>query len=791
MPNFGDFLMSAQTKGSNVKVNDLLRAQSKEGVSGTENETSKRLKDVAEMFISAEKQVEDELRTFGNKEVVAELSKLNKGFTAYADNLSLMKFYLSKFSNENAEMSKEDAEKLQELVSQNAHLVSTINNLRTQDKDFNNKFEEVERRNEFHFRSQGVMEIEQAKIQKKYNLSNSELWKDIGEEIDQLKETVKNDMKSGLIEGVGGPIGTLTRKVFAPGFKAIKDSALGKTLGPKLEKWNQNVKDFFLKGNDEEIAIDNALTDQVNADELLNSSQGDIVDAIDTLTDTTKSDSGATDKAIEDSMANVAEEIVLPSPTKMKRKYVLEERAKTGLQRPKEPGVFRKILEASEESNVYLADIVGALKGQLSELDANYQALAELNLIGEDIVKMDNLESMNLLENSDIQKNALTKIRDNTDIQNKKTELINRFNKDVFEYDKEALIESDDDRDENEKTQQEVLKELEKLNRKDMGGGAGGFLSNMFGDMFGSMLGKGAMGAAGKGLLKKLGWVGLILSAGEISMKGISKAMDIKNGGYELNPETNRYEYKEEDSYMGLFDVLSDLPQAAKDMWKGRIKGGNWSGDYVKTANDMRNRELEDQEFNKAMESGQANEKDVTKLTAEDAMHYYDENTPSGKYNLDNLLQELYGDYEVRPRAVEIGGKRYQFNVGAEPKNDQLTEDQLKQMIRELRGETKKEDDKKTSSVSAPTNVDEVKTTASVDNSDLDRDMMQVDKESNELKALAMAGPSGVGGGSNTNVNIAPGSSTVNRKKQNLDEISILPQDNFGLILVNSGLNIG
>ena len=200
------------------------------------------------------------MRVFSNEAVLKELGGISKGFVKYADNITQMKFYLGKFLDESAQVNKEDAEALKTLIDQNKNLVNQVNESRKQDKAFNSALMEVERREDFHFRSEGIMQQESQRLSKKHNLSMTELWESINNEVGNFSSTLKEDLKTGLLEGVGGPLGTITRRFLLPSLQVAKESPFGKAVGDKLGKLGDNIKGLFAKSAEEAKIVDEALS---------------------------------------------------------------------------------------------------------------------------------------------------------------------------------------------------------------------------------------------------------------------------------------------------------------------------------------------------------------------------------------------------------------------------------------------------------------------------------------------------------------------------------------------------
>lgn len=770
MPDFADFIAQLSRGGtSGTTVNDILRSR------GSNNESDRKLQDIAEMFLSAERQVDSDLETFGNKEIVGELTKLNRGFEAYADNLSMMKFYLSKFSDENAEVGREDVDKLRELVAQNASLVRSIDSMRNDDREFNQKLQEVERRNEFHFRSQGVMDQEQQRVQDRYNIDSSQLWEGIGNDIEQFRQQVETDFKTGLIEGIGGPIGVMTRQVLLPGFKAIKESAIGQKLGPKFEKLGDRIKNMFSRDASELQTIEDTLNEQ---SELEQSAQQEQDKLADILSDNSAQYNDGNNNVI-DSVNNAVRDIVLPSPSDVKRKMIYEDRARRTIGSQKEPGIFSKVLNAIEQSNAYLYHISDTIKDQKNRIDDGYESLAELVVISTNAIDMDREDSVALLGSLDLQEKLLREVNQNGEIQNVKTELINRFNEDVFAYNKEAIIESDDDRDEDIMLQNEILDELDDLNKKDFSGGSGGLL-------------QGLLGKGGKGLLsalptllklggRVLGPVGIGIGAAV----GYDKMVDPwrkGGGGIDFSSMFQHYKTKwfgKSEQEMEMERALS-YPEESQEYMKqmqelvteqervSHLSPQEKAAYYNKAYKDLEKSVPKQDYTGKVrgiLEVSEADKKYITDYT---------EILKSGitKEDLVSRLS-MEGDKDIQVGSQVIG-----WGV-SDVEKAEIAKDLFSRQFGgsenlEITGTLNNND----------IDVRELNTSAVESPTELDKAVVRVEKEMyNQRKengTKVMNTPV-----KNNNVVV----STGENKKQRLDDISLLPEDSFGLVLVNSGVN--
>jgi hypothetical protein len=809
MPDFSDFISQATRKGrSDVKVNDILRSQSKGGAEGTErDENSQRLKDIAEMFISAERQVDDELQSFGNKEVVDELSKLNRGFTEYANNLSMMKFYLSKFSDTNAEVSADDAVKLQELVDQNARLTENINAQRSQDKDFNDKLLASERRNEFHFRSQGIMEQEQARVQQKYNMDSSQMWEGIGNDIEQFKGQVEQDFKTGLIEGVGGPIGSMARQVLVPGLKAIKDSAIGQKLGPKFELLGERIKGVFSSGTEADKELANAIDTQADIEQSAQEGQEDMLEELEQSNEVESVDN--TGDVVKESMDQAAKDIVLPAPSVTKRKLLLEDRAKRSLTKPKQPGIYTKIFEEIQQSNVYLHEIVGGLKDQVQKIDEGYDVLSEQAILESELVQMDKEQAQEVRSDNVVQERILKQLADTEVKALAKTEMIERFDEKVFQSNKEIQVDADEDREANQETQLMVLDELEDLNDKDMGGGGSGLVGAIAGIVGTGLLAGGA--AFSKSQEKKR----------ERMMKEENVLLDKRRALAEQEGgaagEALKQAIVKEEEFGGVFgERYTELSGKASDLEMGMgTMTDEEIAEYKKMQEIIQERKVAEANVIKAL-YGVGTDAE-TGNTIVDFEKLLEVETVRSDKELMELLE--LGDISVRGKTKGFFGKEKESEVidvndkfwGASMKDferaygvdtEEIYRRRVEEQTGELSGKTKREDRRRARQQEYEEQLiqqqklrgdvpvePELKETASLDPSELDREMIRADREQNELNAIAMSGGPSVNT-TNNNTSVSGGGQGQKGKKQKLDEISILPEDNFGLVLVNSGMNI-
>lgn len=775
MPSFSDFVSKASSGvPTNYKIDDILKAQIR---SDSDDKSESRLKDISDMFVSAEKQVDSEMKTFGSKEVVDELSKLNKGFVEYANNLSMMKFYLSKFSDENVEVSKGDAEELNRLVQQNAVLVSSINKMRVQDKEFNAKVQELERKNEFHFRSQGVMEVEQQRIQKKYNVTNEGLWKDITSEIDQLKGQIEEDFRTGLLEGFGGPLGTLTKKVFVPGFKAIKDSPVGKVLGSKFDKLGTGLKSVFSDNSEGTDELKEEIVKQGEEDKKLQDVDSELLDETTKLVDTVSVDSDNTElkDSVDDAVDKIIKDVVVPSPSKTKRKVLSEEKVKRGISPAKEPGVFRKLLDESVQSNVYLKDIVGELKDQKLRLDNSYEVLAQIVSVGQRVENLSEKEVTNLLEDSSKQEKLLSDIVKEGVLQTNKLELVSHFNEEVFDVEKLANEESLESDEEDLIVQQKILKELDGLNDKDFGGkGAVGNLGGILG-----------------ALTTKLGLIGAAVGGLVLVGKGLKMWKD----------------RKDEEATQTLYDPSRKQVKSLKELKKLQpqlftVDESGYERIDTKALQEFISGRKAATEEGTFMEKGYQH----LSLLSEFISH---KGIQVSQFKVQNIEEALLAK-RVEDLAKQEGWSEEKLDIAKRQVASEFREKSgygkpkthTEYLMEKSSIEAKIKEERLRALEAEKVNLPEIETRGSVEKSlpsfdlntsayvepsQLDRDMLQVDKEYNELKAESLAGAIGsVVENNNTNIS---GSASQQGGKQKLEDISILPEDNFGLVLVNSGIN--
>lgn len=762
MANFSDFVSSIGKKApTTVSVSDLLRAQSRAG--SDEDKSTGKLKDIAEMFISAEKTVGTELETFGNKEVVQELSKLNKGFSSYADNLSMMQYYLKKFSDESTDINAQDAEELKRLVDQNKQLVSSINEVRTQDKDFNQKLTQIEKDRDFLFRNQGIMDVEQQRIQSKYNQTSAELWGDIAADIDNLKGTVEGEFKQAIIEGVGGPIGTLGMKVFLPGLKAVKDSVLGQKLGEGVSR----LTGLFKKGNDVSEDISES---QDSTSNIIEASNEGVKESLDEL----QQDDGSSLEDIMNDTLDATNDIVLPSASLMKRKLIVEDRAKKALNKKKGDGIFYKIYDATISGNTLLRDISLGIKDEKGRLDSSYEAVTDGLMFGERMADMSEDEMLKVAERASVQERILEDIRKSSEYQGRKIDVINSFNDSIFQRDEELLEIEEEHREEDLKVQYAILDELDTLGRT---GGSGDGLGGLFaGSFLGQALPK-------KGMLNwlktALPFAGTIAGVGlglDKFLEGIGMALGVGSGGLVTDEETGQLVYKESDEKLGLISTIKGLPGMLADFWVARVQEGDWSGTVWERAEEIRSQREEDKKFEKLIKSG-VEAADILHLSKEEIKFRYDPNNEQTQQNLNSLLEDLFGNYAVTPRAVEVNGDLYRFNVGGEVEADDITEDDFIQILKDM---------------VAPVgvSVSEVNTAVEDVRTDLDLEMDKVERESMDLSANVGVPERAREQETKEKPVVIQQAAQNTPKKQKLDEISMLPEDNFGLVLVNSGVNI-
>jgi hypothetical protein len=836
MPSFSDFIGSTQNKEqTSVSVNDVLASQSKGGVDVSEEDTKdKKSKDITDMLLSAEKRVENEMKTFSNADAVKELSALNKNFSAYADNLSMMKFYLSKFSDSTVEIGHEDAVKLQELVDQNDRLVIAINTQRKGDKEFNDKLLSVEREREFNFRSQGIMQTEQARMQKRYNLTTSELWNNIGEEMETQAKQTKEDVKTGLIEGIGGPLGTMVRKVVVPGFKAIKETTLGQKLGDKANSVGDKLKGYFIKNAADQKELtdvmngvsgeiqqgsENTLKIEDDVNTSVRTSSNDIQGDLLMLEESTISGNNEIRNVTKDTLEETTKEIVAPSAGMVKKKTLLEANAQKAIPNKKPDGVFSKIQEGISQSNVLLKDIVMGLKDQKSTLDDTYTTLAEVDMLNSELVKMSESEAQHVYNSASEQEKLLSNISTSVEMQGRKQELVSRFNSDVFNFDKEMAVSVNEDNKVDEKKQVEILHELETLNSKDFGGGS------MTQGMLNSVMGNGL-----KAMLPMLGTLGIgalvaaaVAGSGWVIYENIRRVREhpegtgygaIKNKWEEIRPLTAKekaardeaaaklketYTPKQDEETLKNLEKLQTLTDEEKLKYYDKINSVNTGKSKENYVTDISNYkgDMKNVSDISKMYSESMSEKTLTALV---------EKQGNNDIKIDNvvidwqmpLADKLMKIKEVKSANGIVVGKNAKSTsktVSSVDKSTTSTE-QLNKVADVYENKSKQttkniSKSEKLKQVSAQSNMKDVTTSATVENTEVDKQISKVERESATLKAEKEQISASKGqkpkGAQSTGAPSGGGSTSQN--KQNLDHISVLPQDNFGLILVNSGVN--
>lgn len=234
MATFAQFLSDiAGVKSAGFSTGSVLKAKEAGG------EGNVKLEGIAKAFADAQKQVIlEQERLMGNKEVANSLMSLDDRFGAYFNNLNDLKIIMGKFIDPKYRMNKDEADRMQQLIRQNDNLVQSIHTASAKDESFRQEFEEIQRDNNFVFRNTGLVQEQQRQLMKKNNQSMTELWSDIGSNIEYLSTDVMQDINTTLIEGVGGPMGSIVARVGIPLFKTFKNKVFDKIL-----QSNQDLED--------------------------------------------------------------------------------------------------------------------------------------------------------------------------------------------------------------------------------------------------------------------------------------------------------------------------------------------------------------------------------------------------------------------------------------------------------------------------------------------------------------------------------------------------------------------
>lgn len=424
MAGVGDFLKAVGgLKPTGVTVNNVVQSQGNEG--------DESMAEIADMFVKAQEKLMSDQEKLSKKTVFDPLKQLDSNFDKYFNNLSDLSIVLDKFVDPNYRMNKEEANKMQSLLDQNAKLVGDIDKRRQDDLAFRKQLEKIERDNDFIFRNRGLVEEEQMRLAKKNNQDIQEMWSGIANNIGDLSTDVVGDLKTSLIEGIGGPVGAMSTRVLLPLMKQIKDAKGTKVVADRMKKLSGSVVGMFKRN------------------------KSDLSEVQEELGETLSEDLG-------ESLSDIPEEINDPDQGSLRKKAVKEERASQAVEaRKQRKGVFREMVEHQQETNRLLSSLGGTLKSDLSDLDQAYTEIAKAQKTD---TSVENLEEINEhLENSESLE----------DMRLKFMEEIHQLLEDNEDMDEDIreMNERDEEKKENDEVLAErMLEELEEIKDKTGGG---------------------------------------------------------------------------------------------------------------------------------------------------------------------------------------------------------------------------------------------------------------------------------------------------------------------------------
>ena len=247
----GEFIKA----GENIKETKVKSAQVLEATD--QKEQTKKMQDLTEMFSSIYENIQDTRDKYTDKEFVNQLTELDSSFEDYIDNVINMENKLAKFMDENQEMSKEEVEELQKMMETDKQYIKDFNEKRESDKKFNKELKKIEEDSNTKIRQSSSIAKETLEYQQEHDVSKSEMWESINNNIKELSTTYVQRMEQlggELIEGIGGPYAKLAKQAILPVFNFLKDSPIFQNIGQALGF--DKIKNIFGGGEEEEDDFD-------------------------------------------------------------------------------------------------------------------------------------------------------------------------------------------------------------------------------------------------------------------------------------------------------------------------------------------------------------------------------------------------------------------------------------------------------------------------------------------------------------------------------------------------------
>lgn len=761
--SFSSFLSNFAGGGaSKFTANDIVRSQ---GAKEDDANADTKAKDIAEMLVSAKAQVDTDMGLVKDKEGLKKLKSIDSKFEGYADNLTKLKFLLEKFADPNANMNGNEASELKDLLDQNKRIVGALNKQRVSDKKFNDKMTIYEKETGVHFRSQGIMEAEQLKLEKKYNIKNTQLWQDIADKTEESKKIIQEDFKKGLIEGIGGPMGALATKFFIPGFKAIKEYGIvAKDFAPKIGEFGKRVKGLFsgkvavatepnpeeVQASEEAVDATTSATDLQTA-EMVNALEEQAQEIIASKQSITEAKGRKpkvfgrmldqqiiTNKHLEElSGIEFPEDIVKDINT-------VEVDTQLGIAGKSEQVNLEK--EGVEEGvqisdNPVLWDMLNQMQSDRKQLDDMYNLLTGFALGQEQansvVVKSTKLEESNKLESRDdvkMSQSDLSSINDTIkdsftqeEFQAKKLEIMKDLAEDSYYMNKVDIEEDVKAQTEEMVVQTKILAALEEM--KENSGD-----SDMTDEALGEVIGNALIPFLSKlgGLVALLGPLAVVLGSIAAWFKMNKDAQDLKENIFEKEKATVE-KYK---------DTYATLTQEEKDKIKKEDAYGSLHLEAV-TANNARHEE-------------RVKRKELydKKVSLEETGQVVPEELKDVDYTIGDKFDEFMYQLNVKANEKAQRDKKLEVEANTTGQSDAVETDSSSI-------DTKNEIDREINKV--------------------DKQRIEIDNTKKETKEVKSKETAYMG---------APSNPKGQNGAKRLDSISLLP-DNLGLVFVNGGLNFG